>query len=139
MAFSALATISLLVSKIIFRFVRHPEQLAILRAPRVITKLSAWDAAIMDRMLSALEAAAARGGRAALEQLARRFLEMHAKITAHLVASRASATSLASVSTTLLSSLAGTALSAGAPVPAVITTASGLLGASNVAEGPDLV
>ncbi len=82
MAFSAIMTISLLLSKIIFRFWRHPEQLVMLRAPMVISRAAAsppaaasaaaaavWDSAAAERVLGGLLAAAALGGRAALEQL----------------------------------------------------------------------
>jgi hypothetical protein len=48
MAFSAICTIALLLSKIIFRFLRHPEQLAMMRAPMVISQVvsavAVWDA-----------------------------------------------------------------------------------------------
>ncbi len=78
MAFSAIMTMTLLLSKIIFRFWRHPDQLAILRAPVVISAAVApWrDGALQERLLDVLLSSAEASGRAALKQLGRRLVEL---------------------------------------------------------------
>ncbi len=86
MAFSSIMTVLLLLSKIIFRFVRHPDQLAILRAPMVISAAVApWgEGALLERSLGLLRASAAAAGRAALAQLVQGLLQLAAGILREL-------------------------------------------------------
>ncbi len=85
MAFSAILTLTMLLSKIIFRFIQNPAQLAILRAPMIITSTPRWsDGAPLDRTLGALRASATGGGRPALAHLADRLGELRAVILQEL-------------------------------------------------------
>jgi hypothetical protein len=90
MAFAAIMTLAMLLSKTVFRFVRHPDQLAILRAPLVISRTGGRDA-LTDRTLTSLKAAVALGGNMELQRLARRLTEVGAALAQELSHCRAAA------------------------------------------------
>lgn len=87
MAFTSIMTLAVLISKIVYRFARHPDQLTILYAPLVIIR-SADRGAWVDSALSALKAAVALGGGAELRMLAKRLEAMHAALVSELAAAR---------------------------------------------------
>lgn len=77
-------TLAILLLKIIFRFVRHPDQLTILQTPLTITRKKDkgdW----MERTLAALKTSVALGGSSAeLRRLAKRLSELGAGLDAEL-------------------------------------------------------
>ena len=83
MAFSSIMTLTILLVKIIVRFVRYPDRLSILHSPLVITR-SVDRGAWVDRTLAALTASVARGGPAEMRALAKRLLVACADIEAQL-------------------------------------------------------